>query len=105
MVEAYRYTSNKDKFDSTSILNVFNEDNTEIVKVLVKGGPAVKLTDEEYDSFKDRFNLRKASEQQIESAGEAVDGDPEKVAAVVQEKATENEAQVAPQRTPRNQTR
>lgn len=66
--EAYVYTSNKDEWDSTNEVVAARDDNGEPTKVLVRGGQAVFLTEEERERVSQRFNIRKASERQVEQA-------------------------------------
>lgn len=73
----YRYTSNKDPNDGTTEVVVARDEQGEPTKVLVQGGPAVQLSDEEYKAASRRFRLRTDDkpEQQEEAQAEAAPDD------------------------------
>lgn len=64
---AYVYTGNKDPNDGTSQI-VVQGTVSEPEKLLVVNGPPVELTEEEHAKASKRFNLRKASDKQVEAA-------------------------------------
>lgn len=60
----YRYTSNKDAWDTTASIIVAVDDEGAPTKVMHQGGAPVALTDEELARAKRRFNISKLSDDQ-----------------------------------------
>jgi hypothetical protein len=88
--QAYKWTSNKDPFDSTSRIIV--EGSLEDPKKDVLPGGTVTLTEDEYALYSQRFNLRKVDETSTEDDAAATAS----AASATQVEANNDQTSVAP---------